>query len=54
MGRTGQPCDRHRQGFILLSDMPGVSMRVDAIIHRMPEGATETTVLRPLQAASRL
>ncbi|WFT82137.1 intradiol ring-cleavage dioxygenase [Methylobacterium sp. CB376] len=45
--RTGQMCDAHRQEFILLSDTLGVSMLVDAINHRMPEGATETTVLGP-------
>ncbi|MET7246392.1 intradiol ring-cleavage dioxygenase [Methylobacterium sp. EM32] len=45
--RTGQRCDQHRQEFILLSDTLGVSMLVDAINHRMPEGATETTVLGP-------
>jgi hydroxyquinol 1,2-dioxygenase len=45
--RTGQMCDQHRQEFILLSDTLGVSMLVDAINHRMPEGATETTVLGP-------
>ncbi|MER2266143.1 intradiol ring-cleavage dioxygenase [Methylobacterium oxalidis] len=45
--RTGQKCDQHRQEFILLSDTLGVSMLVDAINHRMPEGATETTVLGP-------
>jgi len=45
--RTGQTCDQHRQEFILLSDILGVSMLVDALNHRMPEGATETTVLGP-------
>ncbi|GJD51197.1 Hydroxyquinol 1,2-dioxygenase [Methylobacterium crusticola] len=45
--RTGQICDAHRQEFILLSDTLGVSMLVDAINHRMPEGTTETTVLGP-------
>ncbi|MGX7706239.1 intradiol ring-cleavage dioxygenase [Methylobacterium sp. Gmos1] len=45
--RTGQTCDAHRQEFILLSDTLGVSMLVDAINHRMPQGATETTVLGP-------
>ncbi|TGE01312.1 intradiol ring-cleavage dioxygenase [Methylobacterium nonmethylotrophicum] len=45
--RTGHLCDQHRQEFILLSDTLGVSMLVDAINHRMPEGATETTVLGP-------
>ncbi len=45
--RTGQKCDDKRQEFILLSDTLGVSMLVDAINHRMPEGATPTTVLGP-------
>jgi hydroxyquinol 1,2-dioxygenase len=45
--RTGQICDDKRQEFILLSDTLGVSMLVDAINHRMPAGATETTVLGP-------
>ncbi len=45
--RTGQTCTDTRQEFILLSDVLGVSMLVDAINHRMPEGATETTVLGP-------
>ena len=45
--RTGQMCDDKRQEFILLSDTLGVSMLVDAINHRQPAGATETTVLGP-------
>lgn len=45
--RTGQMCSDTRQEFILLSDVLGVSMLVDAINHRQPEGATETTVLGP-------
>ena len=44
---TGQKCDDKRQEFILLSDTLGVSMLVDAINHRVPKGATETTVLGP-------
>src|SRR3954468_10401705 len=44
---TGQKCDDKRQEFILLSDTLGVSMLVDAINHRKPSGATETTVLGP-------
>ncbi|WP_027554865.1 intradiol ring-cleavage dioxygenase [Bradyrhizobium sp. Cp5.3] len=51
--RTGQMCSDKRQEFILLSDTLGVSMLVDAINHRMPEGATETTVLGPFFVASR-
>lgn len=45
--RTGQMCDDKRQEFILLSDTLGVSMLVDALNHRLPEGATPTTVLGP-------
>ena len=45
--RTGQICDPKRQEFILLSDVLGVSMLVDAINHRKPSGATESTVLGP-------
>ena len=45
--RTGHMCDDKRQEFILLSDTLGVSMLVDAINHRRPAGATETTVLGP-------
>jgi protocatechuate 3,4-dioxygenase beta subunit len=45
--RTGHMCDDRRQEFILLSDTLGVSMLVDAINHRFPAGATETTVLGP-------
>src|SRR5207247_2891441 len=45
--RTGQKCTSTRQEFILLSDVLGVSMLVDAVNHRDREGATETTVLGP-------
>jgi hydroxyquinol 1,2-dioxygenase len=45
--RTGQMCSATRQEFILLSDVLGVSMLVDAINHPRPDGATETTVLGP-------
>jgi hydroxyquinol 1,2-dioxygenase len=48
---TGQMCDAKRQEFILLSDTLGVSMLVDAINHRKPDGATETTVLGPFYAS---
>lgn len=44
---TGQMCDDKRQEWILASDTLGVSMLVDAINHRRPEGATENTVLGP-------
>jgi len=45
--RTGQKCTSTRQEFILLSDVLGVSMLVDAVNHRERDGATETTVLGP-------
>ena len=44
--RTGQKCTPIRQEFILLSDVLGVSMLVDAINHRRA-GGTENTVLGP-------
>src|ERR1700683_5159450 len=44
---VGAKCTSSRQEFILLSDTLGVSMLVDAINHRLPKGATETTVLGP-------
>lgn len=50
--RTGQTCDDKRQEFILLSDVLGVSMLVDAINHRSEVGATETTVTGPFHAAA--
>src|SRR5690349_714935 len=45
--RVGWACTDRRQEFILLSDALGVTMLVDAINHRMRDGATETTVLGP-------
>src|ERR1700721_1774513 len=45
--RVGQKCTPSRQEFILLSDVLGVSMLVDAVNHREREGATQTTVLGP-------
>ena len=45
--RTGRPMPDGRQEFILLSDTLGVSVLVDALNHRRPEGATETTMLGP-------
>ena len=44
---TGHMCSDVRQEFILLSDTLGVSMVVDLINHRKPEGATESTVFGP-------
>jgi catechol 1,2-dioxygenase len=49
--RTGQMCDEQRQEFILLSDITGMSMLVDAISNRLPDGATETTVMGPFHVA---
>ena len=45
--RTGQMCDEKRQEFILLSDITGVTMLVDAINHRLLDGATESTIFGP-------
>jgi hydroxyquinol 1,2-dioxygenase len=45
--RTGLMCDEKRQEFILLSDITGVTMLVDAINHRLPGGATESTIFGP-------
>lgn len=45
--KTGQICTQERQEFILLSDTLGLSMLVDAINNRRPEGATENTVFGP-------
>ncbi|BAV66912.1 intradiol ring-cleavage dioxygenase [Sphingobium cloacae] len=45
--KTGQMCSDWRQEFILLSDVLGVSMLVDALNHDRPEGSTENTVLGP-------
>ena len=47
LSETGRMCDDKRQEFILLSDTLGVSMVVDLINHRKPEGATESTVFGP-------
>ncbi|MCY4183708.1 MAG: intradiol ring-cleavage dioxygenase [Rhodobacteraceae bacterium] len=48
---TGHKCDEWRQEFILLSDVLGVSMLVDAINNRKPSGASESTVLGPFHVA---
>ncbi|WP_415919842.1 intradiol ring-cleavage dioxygenase [Tateyamaria sp. SN6-1] len=45
--KTGHMSDDWRQEFILLSDVLGVSMLVDAINNRKPSGASESTVLGP-------
>ena len=49
--RTGQICSAERQEFILLSDVLGFSMLVDAINNRRPPGATENTVFGPFHVA---
>ena len=50
--RTGQKCDDQRQEYMLLSDVLGVSMLVDAINHRFATGATESTVIGPFHASA--
>lgn len=49
--KTGQICSAERQEFILLSDVLGFSMLVDAINNRRPAGATENTVFGPFHVA---
>jgi alcohol dehydrogenase class IV/protocatechuate 3,4-dioxygenase beta subunit len=49
--RTGYACRDWRQEFILLSDVLGVSMLVDAINNRKPSGASDSTVLGPFHVA---
>jgi len=44
---AGHMCSDWRQEFILLSDVLGVTMLVDAINHRRPNGATPNTILGP-------
>jgi hydroxyquinol 1,2-dioxygenase len=44
---VGKMCDDKRQEFILMSDVLGVSILVDAINHRLPDAATPTTVVGP-------
>ena len=48
---TGQMCSEWRQEFILLSDVLGASMLVDALNHQRPEGSTDNTVLGPFHVA---
>jgi hydroxyquinol 1,2-dioxygenase len=45
--RTGKTCDEKRQEVILLSDILGISMLVDAINNRLDSAATPTTVEGP-------
>jgi len=49
--RTGKLCDDKRQEFILMSDVLGVSMLVDAINHRQSNGSTPSTVEGPFHVA---
>jgi hydroxyquinol 1,2-dioxygenase len=51
LNRAGQISDDKRQEFILASDVLGVSMLVDSINHRVPTGATPTTVEGPFHVA---
>lgn len=44
---AGHMCSDKRQEFILFSDTLGVSMVVDLLNHRKPDGATESTVFGP-------
>ncbi len=52
--RTGKKCDDKRQEFILLSDVLGVSMLVDAINHQSRNESTDTTVTGPFHAAAKM
>ncbi|MEU9288560.1 dioxygenase [Streptomyces sp. NPDC048275] len=45
--RTGQKCTATRQEFILLSDVLGVTMLVDALGNQRPAEATQNSVLGP-------
>lgn len=51
LSQTGQMCSDWRQEYILLSDVLGVSMLVDAINHRRPSAATPNTILGPFYVA---
>jgi protocatechuate 3,4-dioxygenase beta subunit len=48
--RAGKMCSDSRQEFILLSDILGISMLVDAIDHVGGPGLSESTVLGPFYA----
>jgi len=47
LAKTGKLSSEKRQEFILLSDVLGISMLVDSINHRFPDGATPSTVIGP-------
>jgi catechol 1,2-dioxygenase len=49
---VGHMCTDWRQEFILLSDVLGISMLVDAINHQRPAGSTENTVLGPFYVSA--
>ena len=51
--RTGQMCDDKRQEFILMSDVLGVSMLVDAINHRLVERRDTEHGRRPVPHSRR-
>ena len=51
--KAGHMCSDKRQEFILFSDTLGVSMVVDLISHRKPDGATEFDRVRPVPPARR-
>lgn len=48
--QTGKICSENRQEFILLSDILGVSMLVDAVNNSAGTGLTDSTVLGPFYA----
>jgi len=48
--RTGQICSESRQEFILLSDILGISMLVDAVNNVAGPGISDSTVLGPFYA----
>ena len=52
LARTGKWTTESRSEFMLLSDILGVSMLVDAINHRFATGATESTVTGPFLATA--
>lgn len=49
LAQTGQMCSSKRQEFILLADVLGVEMLVDAINNRLSNGATPTTIEGPFR-----
>ena len=48
--RTGKMCSETRQEFILLSDILGISMLVDAVNNHAGDGLTDSAVLGPFYA----